>query len=268
MSQILPLIATLAMTIGAVGMILKLTRYGLLRLLMKRELKPRSETPFPIKPRSLLESLWMINVSSYSRFWLRANPITFTGHVLYHAGLFVGIGTYAIVSLLAWRTLLVVPLGQKLFLVCDWFNNKEQIFGTVGYLPLFGELMEWAFIVALVIAVIGMAIPFLMSALKLRGMIRPLDPVMKEAGIRFTNGLSNQGSLRYSRKAVGLGVLLMDGAMLASFLRVMPLETAYLIHVSFGMTLIALLPFSFLFHEIYRLRMWGGALRLREGRTA
>ena len=63
-------------------------------------------------------------------------------------------------------------------------------------------------------------------------------------------------------------VLIMDAAMLSTFFTQVPVEYAYIIHVIFGFTILALFPFTFLFHEIYMLRMWGAVLRMADGRIS
>ena len=265
---ILPMTLVSAIVFSAIGIAYKIIRYGWNRITMRRELGPRPYTSFPAKGNGLLKSFMTVNVYSYTRFWMRANPVTFAGHVFYHTGLFIGMGSYGLAILLSYRKLLKMPFYQAMQTVFDWFQHKNIVYGTNGMLAILGDIMYFVFIAALLIAVIGMAIPFIMTAFNKRGMIRPIDLAIKNAGVCPTLGLKTQGWQAYQRKAIGIIVLIMDAAMLITFFAPVAVEMAYVIHVSFAIVIIASLPFSFLFHELYRLRMWSGLLRVKDGRIA
>lgn len=266
---LLPIYALMAMATCLLGTIWQLSRYAWARLTMRREIGPRPTTPYPIRSSSWIKAFLTVNLYAYIRFWWRANPVTFVGHVLYHGGLFLGLGTYGLVIVVAAKKLIAMPLSQAIRWVADWFQYREEIFGTTGWLASLAAVINAVFIFALVIAVIGMTIPFVMTILGRRGMTRPLDEVITRAGISETRGLKTRGSLLgFQRKVVGLIVLVMDSAMLLTFVAPMTVEVTYIIHVLFALTITALLPYSFLFHEIYRLRMWGAVVRIKEGRTA
>ncbi len=267
--QFVPVYAQLAVIVCIVGMLYKFLQYGWNRLTMKREAKRRTATPYPPKRHSLLKSLWVVNVSTFTRAWLRANPVTAMGHVLYHVGFFAAMGMYGLVAMISLKKLIAMPSNKAMLLVADWFNFKAEIFGTAGYLYLLGEAMYYAFLVALILAVIGISTPFIMTLLRKRGMIRPVDEVVRAAGVIHTDGLKTRSSLLgYQRKILGLVVLVMDSMMLFTFLAPVGMEYGYIIHATFASTIVAALPFSFLFHEIWRLRAWDAARLYQRGMTA
>ncbi|OGY24132.1 MAG: hypothetical protein A2172_01140 [Candidatus Woykebacteria bacterium RBG_13_40_15] len=233
---------------------------------MPRGMTPRPKTPYPAEGTSLLRALWEVTVVSQWRFWAKANPITFVGHILYHVGFYAAVGMYTFATGVYLSRNSFESPSKTVPLVFGWFEHTQDIFGESGRLVSVGGMMTPLFVAALFSATIGMAIPFVMSALKKRGMIIPLDNVVKAAGIRV-DGLP-RNRVGWSRKAIGLIVLVMDGAMLLTFLSPVPRDYAYIIHVSFGLTIVSLFPFTFLFHEIARWRAWGAVKRRAEGRIA
>ncbi|MBP1649211.1 MAG: hypothetical protein H6Q30_2656 [Bacteroidetes bacterium] len=264
----IPFYAKLALAICILGMALRFSRYFYNRMTMKREMTPRTPTPYPAKGKSILGALWAVNVQTFTKFWLKANPITALGHVVYHVGFFTAMGIYGLVAILSLDKLAKVPLHRAILMVADWFNFKIELFGTSGFYHSLGEFLTSVFLVALLLAVPGIMTPFVMSILGKRGMIRPVDSVAKALGITSTPGLTTRNSIHgWERKILGVGVLVMDCMMLFTLLFPVGADLAYIIHATFGLTIIASLPFSFLFHEIYRLRMWGAVRRLVDGRT-
>lgn len=266
-TELIPVYAIIAVSVFVIGMVYKFARYGLKRLTMKREMSKRTKTPYHVKENSFIKSFWEVNVGSFMRFWARANPITFAGHVLYHTGFFIAVGAYALVMILSLGKITTMPVSETIPLIFDWFKHTEMIFGTTWFLGALGEVMIPVFVFALVCGTIGMSIPFVMSMFKKRGMITPIDDVTRAAGI-YTDGTPRSSVLGYQRKIIGLIVLIMGGAMLSTFFTTAPAGYAYIIHVIFGLTILALFPFTFLFHEIYRLRMWSAVLRMRDGRIS
>lgn len=255
------------MTLSALGLAEKLSRYGLNRLVLKSELTTRAKSLYPPDSKSLFAGLWQVNVASY-KFWWQANPVMLIGHVLYHVGLFTAIGIYTLVGLVAATHISYNSIPQRVIAVCDWLKHKDAIF-VGGYLPLIGDFAQAAFGVALVMAVAGITTPFVMTLLHKRGAIRPLDPVMKAAGINRIPGLKAKSSaVGYQRKVIGLIVLTMDWLMLIAYFFPQSSQYTCYIHLTFTFTLVTLLPSSFLFHEVYRLRMWSAVRRVMDGRTA
>lgn len=260
--------ATFAIGLSVAVLAIKLTRYGLNYLLLPSEMTARAEAVYPPDRQSFLAGMWALNVHPF-RLWWQGNPITFIGHTLYHAGLFTAVGVYSMVALLATTRLPYTSLPERLITVCDWYGHREAIF-TGSWLPqMAGVMAEKIFLVALVSACIGISTPFVMSLLKKRGAIRPLDSVMAAAGVEKIKGLSTHGSaMGYQRKAIGLLVLVMDYLMLITFLFPMSAVYTCAIHLTFAFTVMALMPLSFLFHEIYRIRMLNGVRRAMDGRFA
>lgn len=260
------MLAAFAITFSIAALAVKLSRYGLNRLVLAGEMTPRANAVYPPDSKSLVAGLWQVNVTSY-KFWWQANPVMFIGHVLYHAGLFTALGIYVLVGMVAATHTSYDSIPERVIAVCDWLSHKDVIF-TGAWQPL-GQAVEIVFGLALVSAVIGITTPFAMTLLHKRGAIRPLDPVMAAAGIKRIPGLKSTSSFTgYQRKSIGLMVLGMDWLMLIAYL--FPVSATYTcaIHLSFTFTLVALMPTSFLFHEIYRVRMFGAVRRVMDGRTA
>lgn len=259
-------IATIAITVSLALLVLRLGRYGLNRLVLSGEMTERAEAVYAPDRKSFLAGLWQVNVASY-KFWWQANPVMLIGHVLYHVGLFTAVGIYGLVAAVAATHIQYASIAERIIGVCDWLRYRDAIF--VGAWQPVGQLAHIAFGVALVMACSGITIPFAMSLLRKRGAIRPLDPVMAAAGINRIPKLKSQSSLiGYQRKAIGSMVLIMDWLMLIAY--VFPLSAKYTcgIHLTFTFTLVVLMPSSFLFHEIYRVRMFGAVRRVMDGRTA
>lgn len=266
-TELIPGYVAIAVCIFVTGMVYKFGRYGLNRLTMKREMNKRTRTLYPAKGNSFMKSFSEVNIGSFMKFWAKANPITFAGHVLYHIGFFIAMGAYSLVVILSIDKVIMMPISEIIPLIFDWFEHTEAIFGTTGFLGTLGEVMVPIFVFALICGTIGMVIPFVMSMFKKRGMIRPIDEITRATGI-CTDRLPRSSISGYERKIIGLIVLIMDGIMLSTFFTSMPADCVYIIHVIFGGTIMALFPFTFLFHEIYRLRMWGAVLRMMDGRIA
>lgn len=257
----IPAYAKLAALICVVGLAYKVLEYSWNRLAMPREIKTRTRTIYDPAPKFLWAGLWFVNVETWTKVWWRANPVTALGHVFYHVGFFSAMGIYGIVALLSFGKLAEVPLSQGILLVADWFGFRAEIFGTSGALFVLGEVLYYWFGVALVLAVTGMSIPFIMTFRGQRGMVRPVDDVVKACGRDKTDGLKTKNSLiGYQRKAIGLMALFMDAAMLVSFYLPVGAEFSYVIHCLFGATIVAGLPFTFLFHEVWRLRAYDASV--------
>ena len=62
--------------------------------------------------------------------------------------------------------------------------------------------------------------------------------------------------------------LFMDAAMLISFYLPVGTDFSYLVHCVFGATIVAGLPFTFLFHEIWRFRAYDASVLYSRGITA
>lgn len=262
-TELIPIYAMIAISIFIIGLLWKFTRYGLNRLIMKREMNKRTRSIYPVKGNSFWKSFWEVNIGSFMKFWAKANPITFTGHVLYHFGLFIALSIYAFVAVISIDKIIAMPLGSVLY-IFDWFAHTDEIF--TGSLANLGEILVPLFMFGLICGTTGMAIPFIMSAIKKRGMIVPLDSVLKTRKV-YTDGLPRSSMQGHWRKFMGGIVLIMDTAMLSTFFIELG-EWAFIIHVIFGLTIMALFPFTFLFHEIYRMRAWSGVLRMMDGRVS
>lgn len=260
----------ITVAIGLWGLLYKLFLYVLNRLTLAREITNRTQTPYRHEEKSWLKAFWMVNVETFTRFWLRSNPVTFIGHLTYHLGLFTAVGTYAFVALFGWGKLPGDSIVDKAISLSEWFIHTEIIFNEDGLLSYkMGVWMKTIFIIALVSACFGILIPYVMTLLKKRGAIKPVDKIMAAAGINSLKGLPTQKSLMgYQRKIIGLIVLVMDWAMLSTFIFPEAMTFGLWVHVIFMFTIIALSPFTFLSHEIYRFRMWDAVKRLHEGRVA
>lgn len=225
----------------------------------------RAQTPSKPTRRSVLTAACITNVWPYSRFWCKTNPLTFTGHVLYHAGLFTGLGTYGLVMIISHRQICQMQLTDSIIFVADWFQHKEIVFGNSGWQMFFGNVMYWVFAFALAIAVIGIAIPYIASFLGQRGIINPPDDPTNRAGISSIRPPLLKPQLRLERKAIGLIALIMDAAMLSTFVFPAMVQAATVIHVAFGLTILASIPYGFLRHEVFRFGMAHAVIRHARG---
>ncbi len=260
---LLPYLGTAAITFCVVGIswrVMKMIRWY---QRLPTEHTDRAPSKFNYDRKTLFEALWAVNVIPYIN-WFRGNPITFLGHVLYHGGLFLALGIYGIVGLVIFWSGIGEGFWNKVFLTCEWFSIKETIFEAT----FLGNLFYWTFFAALIMACSGMTTPFVMSFLKMRGMIRPTDAFKARAGITRTVGMPSRLSEKgYERKIIGLGVLVMDWAMLLTFIFPSIGSTGAVIHVTFALCLVSLLPFSFLLHEVNRVPMLLAVRRVMDGRS-
>lgn len=80
--------AALAAAVMLVGLAYKIARTIWLRATMKREMNKRIMSFYPARKMPFLQAFWHMNVTPFTHFWMRANPVTFVGHVLYHFGFF------------------------------------------------------------------------------------------------------------------------------------------------------------------------------------
>lgn len=257
----IPAYAQLAGIICLVGMLYMFIKYGWNRLVMPREKRQRTRTILDPKPYSIWRGLRVINVETWTKVWFRANPVTAMGHVFYHVGFFSAMGIYGLVTVLHFAELSTMSFSEGLLRVADWFAFRAEIFGSVGAMALLGDVLYAWFGLALVLAVTGMSIPFIMTFRGQRGMVRPVDEVCGHCNVYGTDGLKTRNSLvGIQRKVIGLMALFMDAAMLVTFLVPVGAEFSYMVHAIFGATIVAVLPFSFLFHEVWRLRMWDASV--------
>ncbi len=261
--------AILAIVLFGIGIIYKFGKTFWHRATMRREMTPKTYTIHPVKKRSVLEALYIVNVLTFTKFWAKANVPTFMAHLLYH----VAIGTAILCYTLSGITLLMtgkfwtLSIQNILVYVFDWFVK----FHSEGYALLnsaiFTQVMIYLFMIAVVLGILAELTTLTLSALKKRGMISPIDGPTKMVNIR-TSGLPRSTKGGYQRKIIGLMVLAIVGPLFLQFVGVLDEETAFYIHGTVALTFIAIFPYTMLFHEIARWRMCTGVKRMMNRTTA
>ncbi|CEG11756.1 membrane hypothetical protein [groundwater metagenome] len=262
--------AILAIVLFGVGIIYKFGKTFWNRATMRREMSPKTYTIHPIKKRSVLEALYIVNVLTFTKFWAKANMPTFMAHLLYHVAIGTAILTYTLsgITLLMTGKIWTLSLPDMLVYVFDWFTKFHS---TEGYALLnsaiFTQVMIYLFMIAVVLGILAELTTLTLSVLNKRGMISPIDEPTKMANIR-TSGLPRSTKGGYQRKIIGLMVLAIVGSLFLQFVGVLDEEIAFYIHGTVALTFIAILPYTMLFHEIARWRMCTGVKRMMNRTTA
>jgi len=261
--------AILAVVLFVVGTIYKFGKMIWLRATMRREITPKTYTIHPVKERSLFEALWIVNVSTFTKFWAKANLPTFTAHLLYHIAIGTAVLTYAlsVLTLLITGKIWGLSVQNILIYTFDWFSR----FHSEGYALLNSAMLTEVLIVLFMIAVIfgifAELTTITLSALKKRGMITPIDEPTRKENIR-TSGLPRSTRGGYQRKIIGLMVLAIVLPLFLQFIGVLDEHISFYIHGTVALTFIAIFPYTMLFHEISRWRMWTGVRRMVRRTTA
>ncbi len=261
--------AILAIVLFGIGIIYKFGKTFWHRATMRREMSPKTYTIHPVKKRSVLEALYMVNVSTFTKFWAKANMPTFIAHLLYHVAIGTAILSYILssITLLMTGKIWTLSIQDMLVYLFDWFTK----FHSEGYALLnsaiFTQVMIYLFMIAVVLGIFAELTTLTLSALKKRGMITPIDEPTKMANIR-TSGLPRLTKGGYQRKIIGLMVLAIVGSLFLQFVGVLDEHIAFYIHGTVALTFIAILPYTMLFHEIARWRMCTGAKRMMNRTTA
>lgn len=260
------MLAVLLFVVGAGKNILKTIWH---RATMKREMYKRNATFYPVKRMSYFEAFKRVNYDSFMRYWARANPPTFMAHLLYHIAVGTAVLTYALsfVTLLISEKIANLNIQQILVYVFDWFEKfKLEGYSLLGS-SIFTEIMVYLFMVAVVLGIIAELTTMTLSAMKKRGMISPIDVPTKLLGTK-TYGLPRKTRGGYVRKIIGLMVLGIVVPLFFQFVGVLDPKIAFYIHTTFALTFIAIFPYTLLWHEVARWRMWSGVRRAVDRRTA
>ncbi len=263
--------AVIAIALMAFGFAYKIAELVWHRVTMKREMTPRTQTPHPVRRLSYFEALKRMNYDSVMKFWARANKPTFTAHLLYHIAVGTAIFTYTLsgITLIIQGKIpvLTISIGETLFYVFDWF----YMFHEEGYALLNSVLLTESLIiifqVALVLGMLAELTTVILSKLHKRGMISPIDEPTRLTGIK-TTGLPRASKGGVMRKIIGLMVLGIVVPMFLQFRGILDPEIAFYLHTTFALTFMAIFPYSMLFHEVARWRMWVGVERMVDRRVA
>ena len=261
--------AILAVVLFSVGIIYKFGKTFWHRATMRREITPKTYTIHPVKQRSVLEALYMVNVSTFTKFWAKANMPTFMSHLLYHVGIGTAILSYTLsgITLLMTGKIWTLSIQSMLLYVFDWFSMFHNENFALLNSAIFTELFITLFMIAVVLGILAELTTLILSALKKRGMISPIDEPTRMANIR-TNGLPRSTKGGYQRKIIGLMVLAIVGSLFLQFMNVLDEHIAFYIHGTAALTFIAIFPYTMLFHEIARWRMLTGVKRMVNRTTA
>lgn len=198
----------------------------------------RSPTLFPIPKRSWRHSFYLAHGAPWM-YWKRSDPLGFTAHLAYHIGLYTAVLAYVVGLVSIWRQAGQGSPWSLLLAVCGWAVDNQPVSAVCR-----------VFQTATVLAVIGLSFPFVRRRLGLSS-FRPPDDIVAGLGFRPAP-LPRSGRTGRDRKWIGLIVLIADIALAASF--VLPKASASLIrmgHATFVVVLLAVFPFTFLFHEIW-----------------
>jgi nitrate reductase gamma subunit len=274
--RFLTIYACIAGTLFVGGVIYKFLRYLWLKLTLGGRLVKRTQTPHSLERMSYLKALWRVNVTTFTKFWAKANFPTFAAHTLYH----IAIGTAIISYILSNLVLLVsgrlvsistdgfwvMPISNILRYTFDWFHYIEYIYGEVGLTGV-GNILFLFFKIAVVFGIFAELTTLILSKLHKRGMIRPIDEPTKIAKI-YTNGLPRASMGGYERKLIGLMVLCIVGSIFLDLMGILDHKIAFIIHAAIALTFIAIFPYTMLFHELSRWRMWTAVVRMVDRRTA
>jgi hypothetical protein len=198
----------------------------------------RSPTSFPIPKRSWLRSFWLAHGTPWV-YWKRSDPLGFAAHLAYHIGLYTAVLAYVVGLVSIWRQTGWGSPWSLLLAVCGWAVDNQPVSAVCR-----------VFQAATVLAVIGLSFPFARRKLGLSS-FRPPDDIVAELGFKPTP-MPRNGRTGRERKRIGFIVLIADAALAASFF--LPEASALLIrkgHATFVVALLAVFPFTFLFHEIW-----------------
>ncbi|MFN3527481.1 MAG: hypothetical protein ACK4YO_00035 [Candidatus Altarchaeaceae archaeon] len=258
--------AVFLFVVGALYNILKTIWH---RATMKREMCPRNATFYPVKRMSYWEAFKRVNYDSYMRFWARANPPTFMAHLLYHTAVGTAVLTYALsfITLLISGKIFTLSISEILVYVFDWFEKFElEGYALLGS-AIFTKVLMYLFMIAVVLGIIAELTTMTLSAMRKRGMIFPIDLPTKLLGTK-TDGLPRKTLGGYQRKIIGLMVLGIVVPLFLQFVGILDPHIAFCIHTTIALTFIAIFPYTMLWHEVARWRMWAGVRRAVDRRTA
>jgi len=269
--NILSAYAVIAVSLMIFGIFYQVLKVIWLRTTMKREMNKRTKTPHPIRKMSYFEAFKKINYDSFMNFWARANTPTFASHLLYHIAVGTAITTYALSGITLFIQgkipVISIPISETLVYVFDWFFKFQHEGYALLNSAAFTEIIIIIFQIALVLGIIAELTTIIMSKLHKRGMIAPIDEPTRLAQIR-TTGLPRKSKGGLMRKVIGLMVLGIIIPMFLQFRGILPDEIAFYIHTTFALTFMAIFPYTMLFHEIARWRMWTAVTRLVDRRVA
>ncbi len=198
----------------------------------------RSPTPFPTPERSWLRSVWMAHGVPWM-YWFRSDPLGFAAHLAYHLGLYTAVTSYAIGLMSIWRHAELASPWSSLLAVCGWAVENQPV-------PAVCRVFQGA----TVLAVAGLSVPLLRHKLNAKAFRAP-DEVVRALDLAPTPK-PRSGRTGMERKRIGRIVLIADAALAVSFF--LPQASASLIrmgHATFVVALLAVFPFTFLFHEIW-----------------
>ncbi len=238
------------------------------RATMKREMYPRNTTFYPVKRMSYWDAFKRVNYDTFMRFWAKANPATFMAHLLYHVAIGTAILGYtlSVITLLITGKIFMMAPGEILHYVFDWFAISGSGYFLLGS-SVFTQALTYMLMVAVVLAIFAELTTITLGAMKKRGMLSSIDMPTKMLNIK-TDGLPRSARGGYKRKIIGLMVLGIVVPMFLQFIGILDPETAFYIHTFFALTFIAIFPYTMLWHEVARWRMWTGVRRAVDRRTA
>jgi hypothetical protein len=250
--SLVPCFVETAVVLFILGFILKAVRFVV--DIVRYGLRTPSRTPsiFPTRSTGLVKALVQTAVHPYVGMY-RANPWMFFGHLAYHVGLFTGIFSHFIVAVASSRQLQARSAADAFVYLCTWTEHPQP--WTSGILHLF-------FMGSLVVACVGISTPHVLSLLGKRGVVRAPYPSLAEGFVPVPRD-PRWTSLRIQRKVISAAVLLMDGALLSNFYLRSPCLTG--VHLLIFWTLIAVFPYTFLAHEVWRVGTIFRYLRIRRG---
>lgn len=270
MEALLNAIAPIALSIFVVGIGLRFVRWFQALLIGGKVRGITAQFEGAASPISLREAFKEVVVGPVRNFAFRANRGWSHGYMFYHIAIITEATGYSLAALILFGHILLghaIPdVGEHVAASTNYSpaNLLAIVFGNGEHLQadfLFGPLapvfvgVTW---IAVLFAVAG-NINMLLTAIRERNgaVLGDIDPAAK--GVRI------KGSMRWDRLAVRLIIFTIIWTEFLARLELIP-GIVYL-HALLGLTLLTLLPFTYLFHMVYNFLAIFYATRRRMART-
>lgn len=243
-----------ALTVFALGTGYKVARHLYLIATRRRPMGPTPSALDAPEPMPWGEALKRAVFYPILRFPRRSNKLWTLGFTLYHVGIIMTTAGYLVsMIILAVHLLLGHPIPDVARglaeshntsvpnLVAIIFGNAEPLVARFLFGPLAGAFVAITWVDVLS-AFTGNLLMLVVRARRLSGAITaPLDP--------YTESVRRPGRRRFGQVAV---TLVITGIIWTEILaRLQLVEHIVLVHSVFGLTLLLVLPFSYLWHMFY-----------------
>lgn len=270
MEALLNMIAPMALIIFVVGIGLRFRRWFKVALIGGKVRSITEQFEGGPRPASVWEALTQVIINPITHFFFRANRAWSRGYTLYHMAIMTEATGYSLAALiLLFHIVMGHPIPDVSRHVAESHNYSPAnllaiVFGNGEHLQahfLFGDmatvfvLFTW---IAVMFAVAG-NLNMLMTVLQKRNgaVLEDIDSAAR--------GMRIAGRMTWDRLAVRFLIFTIIWTELLARLEIVP-GIVYL-HALLGVTLLALLPFTYLFHMVYNFLAIFYATRRRMQRT-